>query len=41
MTVSYVTQRSVGRRKLTITVERDRSIVVHAPVGISSLFLDK
>ncbi len=35
MKVSYTTQRSTKRRKLTITVERDRSVVVHAPVGIS------
>jgi len=35
MKLSYTTQRSARRRKLTITVERDRSIVVHAPAGIS------
>lgn len=35
MKVSYATQRSARRRRLTITVERDRSIVVHAPEGIS------
>lgn len=31
MNVSYATLRSARRRKLTITVERDRSVVVHAP----------
>ena len=35
MKLSYTTQRSTKRRKLTITVERDRSVVVHAPQGIS------
>ena len=35
MTVAYTTQRSSKRRKLTITVERDRSVVVHAPKGLS------
>jgi predicted metal-dependent hydrolase len=31
MELSYETIRSAKRKKLTITVERDRSIVVHAP----------
>jgi len=35
MDLSYTTKRSPRRRRLTITVERDRSIVVHAPDGIS------
>jgi predicted metal-dependent hydrolase len=35
MEPSYTTQRSTKRRKLTITVERDRSVVVHAPEGVS------
>ncbi len=35
MDLTYITQRSSKRRKLTITVERDRSVVVHAPDGIS------
>jgi predicted metal-dependent hydrolase len=35
MKLSYTIQRSAGRRKLTITVERDRSVVVHAPEGVS------
>ncbi len=35
MNVSYATLRSARRRKLTITVERDRSVVVHAPEGYS------
>jgi predicted metal-dependent hydrolase len=30
---AYTIQRSDKRRKLTITVERDRSVVVHAPAG--------
>lgn len=33
MDLNYQTVRSAKREKLTITVERDRSIVVHAPVG--------
>jgi predicted metal-dependent hydrolase len=35
MELAYTIQRSSKRRKLTITVERDRSIVVHAPEGTS------
>ncbi|MCZ8517562.1 SprT family zinc-dependent metalloprotease [Paenibacillus filicis] len=35
MDFTYIIQRSAKRRKLTITVERDRSIVVHAPEGTS------
>jgi predicted metal-dependent hydrolase len=31
MELAYTVQRSSRRRKLTITVERDRSVVVHAP----------
>jgi predicted metal-dependent hydrolase len=34
MKPSYTIQRSAKRHKLTISVERDRSIVVHAPEGI-------
>jgi predicted metal-dependent hydrolase len=33
--LSYKTQRSTRRRKLTITVEKDRSVVVHVPEGVS------
>jgi predicted metal-dependent hydrolase len=33
MDLKYNIVRSARRKKLTITVERDRSIVVHAPVG--------
>lgn len=33
MDLSYTIKRSAKRRKLTITVERDRSVVVHAPEG--------
>ncbi|TSA32866.1 MAG: M48 family peptidase [Verrucomicrobiaceae bacterium] len=33
MDLNYQIVRSARRRKLTITVERDRSIIVHAPVG--------
>jgi predicted metal-dependent hydrolase len=29
--LEYTIQRSAKRRQLTITVERDRSVVVHAP----------
>lgn len=35
MKLSYITQRSTKRSRLTITVERDRSVIVHAPEGIS------
>lgn len=35
MELSYTIQRSTKRQKLTISVERDRSVVVHAPEGIS------
>jgi predicted metal-dependent hydrolase len=35
MELTYTIQRSANRRKLTITVERDRSIVIHAPEGVS------
>lgn len=35
MELEYIIQRSARRRKLTITVERDRSVVVHAPEGTS------
>lgn len=31
MDLAYTIQRSAKRRKLTISVERDRSVVVHAP----------
>ena len=33
MNLAYTVQRSPKRRKLTIAVERDRSVVVHAPEG--------
>jgi predicted metal-dependent hydrolase len=35
MKMNYTIQRSAKRHKLTISVERDRRIVVHAPEGIS------
>jgi len=35
MNLNYQIVRSAKRKKLTITVERDRSIVVHAPDGTS------
>ncbi|MBU4340632.1 MAG: M48 family metallopeptidase [Euryarchaeota archaeon] len=35
MELAYNIQRSNKRRKLTITVERDRNVIVHAPEGIS------
>lgn len=35
MDLAYTIQRSDKRRKLTITVERDRSVVVHAPEEMS------
>ncbi|MBI5551129.1 MAG: M48 family metallopeptidase [Desulfobacterales bacterium] len=35
MDFEYKIERSAKRRKLTITVERDRSVVVHAPASTS------
>ena len=35
MELVYTIQRSTKRRKLTISVERDRSVVVHAPEGMA------
>ncbi len=35
MELAYTVKRSAKRRKLTITVERDRTVVVKAPEGIS------
>ena len=35
MELIYIIKRSAKRRKLTITVERDRSVVIHAPEGTS------
>jgi predicted metal-dependent hydrolase len=35
MELEYQTVRSPKRKKLTITVERDRTIIVHAPQGTS------
>jgi hypothetical protein len=35
MDLAYKIKRSPKRRKLTITVERDRSVVVHAPENVS------
>lgn len=35
MELEYTIKRSSARRKLTITVERDRSVVVHAPAAAS------
>lgn len=36
MDVNYTVVRSTKRKKLTITVERDRAVVVHAPEGTSA-----
>lgn len=35
MKLAYTIEKSAKRKKLTISVERDRRIVVHAPEGIS------
>jgi predicted metal-dependent hydrolase len=35
MELAYTIKRSAKRRKLTITVERDSSVVVHVPEGTS------
>lgn len=34
MDLSYEIRRSAKRKNVTITVERDRTVVVHAPVGV-------
>lgn len=34
MELSYETRRSAKRKKVTITVERDRTVVVHAPANV-------
>ena len=36
MDLSYIVQRSEKRKSLTITVERDRTIIVHAPSHASN-----
>ncbi|GAB1530117.1 MULTISPECIES: M48 family metallopeptidase [Brevibacillus] len=35
MELTYTIKRSTKRRRLTITVERDRRVVVHSPEGVS------
>jgi len=35
MELTYTIQRSAKRHKLTITVERDREVIVHAPEGFT------
>jgi predicted metal-dependent hydrolase len=35
MQLDYTVVRSSKRKKLTITVERDRRVIVHAPAGVS------
>src|SRR6056297_222912 len=35
MQLDYTVKRSAKRRKVTITVERDRSVIVHAPTSVS------
>jgi predicted metal-dependent hydrolase len=35
MDLDYTVKRSAKRRKLTITVERDSSVIVHVPEGVS------
>lgn len=41
MELIYSIKRSTKRRKLTITVERDRSVVIHAPEGLSDDQIEK
>ena len=41
MKLEYTIKKSARRRKLTITVERDRRVVVHAPVRISDETIQK
>lgn len=35
MELAYEIKRSPSRKKVTITVERDRTVIVHAPVNVS------
>lgn len=41
MNFDYTVVRSSKRRKLTITVERDRSVVIHAPEGMTDHDIDQ
>lgn len=41
MELAYEIRRSAARSKVTITVERDRSVIVHAPVDVSDEKLHK
>jgi len=41
MEFDYEIKRSSRRKKLTITVERDRSVIVHAPAGASEAAIRK
>ena len=41
MTFDYTVVRSAKRRKLTITVERDCSVVIHAPEGTTDYDIDQ
>lgn len=41
MELTYTIKRSARRHKLTITVERDRSVVVHAPEGTSDAKIEQ
>lgn len=41
MDLSYTVRRSEKRKKLTITVERDRTIVVHAPAHTSDEAIER
>ncbi|MBF0407754.1 MAG: M48 family metallopeptidase [Candidatus Riflebacteria bacterium] len=41
MNLTYIIKRSSRRKKITITVERDRSVVIHAPESISEEIIMK
>ena len=41
MELEYKIVRSAKRKKLTITVERDKSIVVHAPENVSEAMVQQ
>lgn len=41
MELAYTIKRSVKRRKVTITVDRDRGVIVHAPLGASEAAIDQ
>jgi predicted metal-dependent hydrolase len=41
MQLVYETKRSANRSKVTITVERDRTVIVHAPTGVTDEAIER